>query len=219
MTSEAKWTDFASLDGAKMLASANRLLPNWVSLALAILIAWQLARIAWSLVPAPAAGDFIEAPAGMSTPAAAVDTTAASVQAIAGAHIFGVAVQDDAAEDYAQPPVEEMENLRDTRLTNLSLKGTIAATPAERAVAIIADGSNEEKVYTIGASVTNGATLHAVYADRVVLNESGVLTNLKLPKEYTASTSGTVRRNTTTTSRTTRTSSRSLPITYRNWPT
>ena len=201
MTSEAKWTDFASLDGAKMLASANRLLPNWVSLALIVLIAWQVARIAWSLVPAPAAGDYIEAPAGMATPAAAVDTTGASVQAIANAHIFGIAAQDDAAEEYSQPPVEEMENLRDTRLTNLSLKGTIAATPAERAVAIIADGSNEEKVYTIGASVTNGATLHAVYADRVVLNENGVLTNLKLPKEYTASTSRAVRRNTTTTRR------------------
>ena len=206
MTSEAKWTDFASLDGTKMLAAANRLLPGWVSLAIVILIAWQLARIIWSLVPGPAAGDVVETPAGVTAPAAAVDSGGASVQAIANAHIFGIAAQEE-TEEFAQPSVEETENLRDTRLTNLSLKGTIAATPAERAVAIIADGGNEEKVYTVGASVTSGATLHAVYVDRVVLNESGVLTNLKLPKEYSEAVARTVRRNTTTTNRTANTQS------------
>jgi general secretion pathway protein C len=206
MTSEAKWTDFASLDGAKMLAAANRLLPGWVSLVLVILIAWQVARIAWSLVPAPAAGDYVDTPAGTAGPAASIDPGSSSVQAIADAHIFGVAIAED-GEEYAQPAVEETENLRDTRLTNLSLKGTIAATPAEQAVAIIADGQNEEKVYTIGASVTGGATLHAVYADRVVLNENGVLTNLKLPKEFSANATTTIRRDTTTISRATNTQS------------
>jgi general secretion pathway protein C len=201
MTSEAKWTDFASLDGTKMLAAANRLLPGWVSLAIVILIAWQLARIVWSIVPGPATGDVLETPAGVTTPAASVDTGSASVQAIADAHIFGIAAQEE-TEEIAQPSVEETENLRDTRLTNLSLKGTIAASPAERAVAIIADGGNEEKVYTVGASVTSGATLHAVYADRVVLNENGVLTNLKLPKEYSEAVARTVRRSTTATNRT-----------------
>jgi general secretion pathway protein C len=201
MTSAAKWTDFASLDGAKILATANRLLPNWVTLVLVILIAWLLARIAWSLIPAPAAGDSVEAPVGTTTPASVTESTGGSVQAIADAHIFGVAAPDDEAGESAQPAVEEMENLRDTRLTNLSLKGTIADTSADRAVAIIADGSNDEKVYTIGSSVANGATLHAVYADRVVLNENGVLTNLKLPREYMATTESFARRNTTATSR------------------
>lgn len=197
MTTEAKWSDFASLDGPRTLAAANRLLPAWVSLLLVIVIAWQLARIIWSLVPGPAAGDPVSAPAAVATSSATGDS--ASVQAIADAHIFGVATGDP--EEAAQPVVEETENLADTRLTNLSLKGTIAATPAEQAIAIIADGSNEEKVYTIGASVTSGATLHAVYADRVVLNENGVLTNLKLPKEFSENAVTAVRRNTTTTRR------------------
>ncbi len=69
------------------------------------------------------------------------------------------------------------------------------------ALAIIADSGNEEKVYAVGDPVTSGANLHAVYADRVVLNENGVLTNLTLPKDFPAATSTVRRRNSTTTSR------------------
>jgi general secretion pathway protein C len=198
MTTEAKWSDFASLDGAKMFAAANRLLPAWVSLLLVVIIAWQLARIIWMLVPGPAAGDPVAAPVGQTSAQGVIDSSA-DVQAIAGAHIFGIATAEP--EGILQPVAAETENLRETRLTNLSLKGTIAATPAETAVAIIADGNNEEKVYVIGDSVTSGASLHAVYADRVVLNENGVLTNLKLPKEFPEVVARVARRNTTRTNR------------------
>ncbi len=68
---------------------------------------------------------------------------------------------------------------------------------AELSVAIIADGGNKEEVYTIGSAVINGAKLHAVYADRVVLNENGVLTNLKLPKDFPEGAPTIARRNTT----------------------
>jgi general secretion pathway protein C len=199
MTTEAKWSDFASLDGAKMLVAANRLLPAWVSLLLVVIIAWQLARIIWLLVPGPAAGDPVVGPVGQSS-APSTSESSADVQAIADAHIFGIATADP--EGLLQPVAAETENLRETRLTNLSLKGTIASTPADRAIAIIADGNNEEKVYVIGDSVTSGASLHAVYADRVVLNENGVLTNLKLPKDFPEGTRTVARRNTTTTNRT-----------------
>jgi len=198
MTTDAKWSDFTSMDGAKTLAAANSLLPAWVSLLLVIVIAWQLARIIWMLVPGPAAGDPIAAPVAPPSPGAVTDTTA-DVQAIASAHIFGVATAEP--EGIQQPAAEETENLRDTRLTNLSLKGTIAATPAEAAVAIIADGNNEEKVYVIGSPVGSGATLHAVYADRVVLNENGLLTNLKLPKDFPEVAASATRRNLTGTNR------------------
>jgi general secretion pathway protein C len=198
MTSEAKWSDFASMDGAKTLAAANRLLPAWVSLLLVVVIAWQLARIIWMLVPGPAAGDAIQAPPNQIAPQSAA-TAPANAQDIANAHIFGIANSE--TEQTAQPAVAETDNLRDTRLSNLSLKGTIASTPAENAVAIIADGANEEKVYTIGQPVTAGATLHAVYEDRVVLNENGVLTNLKLPKDFPEGTATVTRRNRTTINR------------------
>ena len=198
MTTEAKWSDFASRDGAKMVAAANQLLPPWVSLLLVIVIAWKLAGIFWSLVPGPASGDPVMAPTGLQA-TAAPSTGRADTQSIVAAHLFGEADPEDAPA--AEPVVVETDNLEDTRLTNLSLKGTVAATPDDRAVAIIADGSNKEEVYAIGEAVGSGATLHAVYADRVVLNENGVLTNLKLPKEFPETAATLQRRNTTTTSR------------------
>lgn len=200
MTTEAKWSDFASMDGAKTLAAASRLLPAWVSLLLVVVIAWQLARIIWMLVPGPSAGDAVSVPANASLAMHQADGSA-DVQAIVNAHIFGTADADPAANNL--PVIDDTASLRETRLTNLSLKGTIAATPAEMAVAIIADGGNVEKVYTIGDPVTAGANLHAVYTDRVVLNENGVLTNLKLPKDFPAGTTTISRRNTTTRSRAT----------------
>jgi general secretion pathway protein C len=198
MTTEAKWSDFASMDGAKTIAAANSLLPPWVSLALVIVIGWKLAGILWSLVPGPASGDPVIAPASVQSvtePGAAN----ANAEAIVAAHIFGEANPED--EPLAQAVPEETDNLQDTRLTNLTLKGTVAATPSDRAVAIIADGSNEEEVYAIGDSVGSAATLHAVYADRVVLNENGVLTNLKLPREFPEAAATPRRRSVTSVSR------------------
>jgi len=199
MTTEAKWSDFASKDGAKMIAAANGLLPQWVSALLVVIIAWQLAKIIWMLVPGASAGDPVTAPA--NTPVTmGQPSTSADARAIVTAHIFGEADPDM---EPATPVLEEIDNLQETRLTNLSLKGTIAATPTEMAIAIIADGRDEEKVYSIGELVTSGANLHAVYADRVVLNENGVLTNLKLPKDFPEGSAPVNRRNTTTTSRAT----------------
>lgn len=189
MTTEAKWSDLASMDGAKTFAAASKLLPAWVSLLLVVIIAWQLARLFWSLVPAPASGDLVATPVGAIPATSAIDA-AADVRAISNAHIFGIADRDDA------PPaavVEVVEADRDTRL-NLALKGTIASPIEANAVAIISDGGKDEKVYAIGDPVTGSAKLHAVYLDRVVLNENGVLTNLKLPKEFPAGTAAAYRR-------------------------
>ena len=194
MTTAAKWSDFASMDGPKTLAAANQLLPGWVSLLLVVVIAWKLAQMVWMLVPAPAAGDSVATPARVTSTAVGNDT-ATEVNAISEAHVFGIA---DAADEAPAPVPEEIEDLRDTNLSNLSLKGTIASYPAELSIAIISDGGNKEEVYTIGSAVTNGANLHAVYADRVVLNENGVLTNLKLPKDFPEGTPRVARRNATT---------------------
>ncbi|MDH3532954.1 MAG: type II secretion system protein GspC, partial [Gammaproteobacteria bacterium] len=198
MTTEAKWSDFASLDRARTLAAASQLLPAWISLLLVVLIAWQLAKIVWMLIPGPSAGDPVAAPAN-SIAATNATNEEADVAAIANAHIFGEASEDPV--DIQPVVVKETDNLQDTRLTNLSLRGTIASPVAELAVAIIADAGGEEKVYLIGDPVTSGAKLHAVYVDRVVLNENGVLTNLKLPKDFPAGSPVATRRDTTTTSR------------------
>jgi general secretion pathway protein C len=200
MTTEAKWSDFASLDGTKTLAAANQLLPAWVSLLLVVVIAWQLAQLVWMLVPAPASGDLVITPANVETQSGS-SNIAAELSAISNAHIFGIADADD---EFAASAIVEDDVKLDTKL-NLSLKGTIASDQAGQAVAIISDGGKDEKVYTIGSLVTSNAKLHAVYADRVVLSENGVLTNLKLPKEFPAGTPVAARRNSTLSTRPTAT--------------
>lgn len=198
MAIEAKWTDFSSLDGQQVLAAASRVLPKWIALALVVGIAWQFARIIWMLVPGSSDGDSVELPPTThSRPAASAAGSPTNAQLIANAHLFGEAARDETP----LPAPDLAEDLAETRL-NLSLKGTVAATDTRSSVAIIADQSNEETVYAIGDPVVSGTSLHAVYPDRVVLNEGGVLKELNLPRDFPAS-SQPVRRNVAASTRTT----------------
>jgi general secretion pathway protein C len=198
MITKANWTDFLCGDGSNALTTINRVLPPWVSLLLVIAIGWQIARIIWMLVPAPAAGDAVVPPMDLPVVSTALggDT---NVQAIASNHMFG---ESDAADEIAAPPPTIDDNLADTRLTNLVLKGTIASEIPEFSVAVIADNNADQQVYAIGDSIGSGASLHAVYAERVVLNENGALTNLKLPSEFPAARAAQTRRTTNTTRQT-----------------
>lgn len=195
MTIEAKWSDFGSFDGERTLSAANQLLPRWVALILVVTIAWQLARIIWMLMPGSSAGDPVGAVPATGS-GQAVQVSLADVQAIAGAHIFGEA---SAVQTVTAAPAVIDEDLAETR-QDLSLKGTIAALQPTGGLAIIANGRNEEKVYAYRDTVIAGTTLHAVYPDRVVLNEGGALKALKLPKEF-PQTSAPTRRNMTAVSR------------------
>ncbi len=197
MTIEAKWSDFSSFDSERMLSAANQLLPRWVTLMLVIAIAWQLASIIWMLIPGSSTGDPVATPARVS--ATASPAMRANVQAITSAHIFGEANRDDAVVE-APPAIDD--DLAETR-QNLSLKGTIASVRPTGGLAIIADSRNDEKVYAIRDTVIPGTTLHAVYPDRVILNEGGALRALKLPKEFPQGVTS-VRRNTTSVNRTSR---------------
>lgn len=197
MTTEANWSDFNNLDVERTLSAANRLLPRWVVLALVVGIAWQLARIIWMLMPGSDVGDQLIAPPVQISRSPGSAAGSIDVQTIANAHLFGEAD----AEDVVVVPQESHENLAETRLS-LTLKGTIASPEEDAAIAIIADTRNEEKIYVVRDTVAPGATLHAIYADRVVLNRGGTLEVLKLPKEF-PQTTAPVRRNVSTVSRAT----------------
>lgn len=188
MTTEANWSDFNNLDVERTLAALNRVLPRWVALILVVAIAWQLARIIWMLMPGSEVGNQIIAPPVQISRSAGSATDSVDVQAIANTHLFGEAD----AEDVVVVPQESHENLAETRLS-LTLKGTIASPAEDSSIAIIADNRNEEKIYVVRDTVAPGATLHAIYADRVVLNRGGTLEVLKLPKEFPA-TAAPVRR-------------------------
>lgn len=206
MISKANLADFSLADGRLSLSAVNRVLPPWISLLLVVAIAWQLARIIWMLVPGPAAGDAVSLPASLSSSATS-GAAMTDVRAIANAHLFGIA---DAEPAGTEVPRSADENLADTRLTNLSLKGTVASRVPEFSVAIIADGNEDEKVYSIDDDIGSRAKLHAVYPDRVVLNENGVLTNLKLPREFASTRTTPVRRTNTSTRRPTNDNAQSI---------
>ena len=188
MISRASLTKFDGVDAS----TVNRFLPPAVSLLLVVLIAWQLAKMIWMLVPGSSIGDVVPLPASLPESTLAIQGST-DVRTIADSHIFGTA---DAEE--SEPLVIADADLADTRLVNLTLNGTVASQIPNYSVAIISDGGNDQEVYVIGDSVGNNTTLHAVYADRVVLNEMGVLTNLKLPREFKDVPIANVRRATTT---------------------
>lgn len=197
MSTEANWSDFSSLDAEKAIAAVNSVLPRWVALLLVIGIAWQLARLIWLLMPGSAVNEPVIAPPTQISRSAPAAADSVDVQSIANTHLFGEA---DAEEVIVAAQQEDHEDLAETRLS-LSLKGTIASGSPDTSIAIIADARNEEKIYLIRDTVAPGATLHAIYPDRVVLNRGGTLEVLKLPKDFPEG-SAPSRRNTSTVSRT-----------------
>ncbi|MDA0680060.1 MAG: type II secretion system protein GspC [Proteobacteria bacterium] len=172
------------------------MLPRWVALALVVGIAWQLALIIRTLMLGSDVDDRTISPPVQIARSPGSAAGSIDVQMVANTHLFGEA---DVA-DIVVVPQEDHENLAETRLS-LTLKGTIASPEENTSIAIISDSRKDEKIYGIRDTVAPGATLHAIYADRVVLNLGGTLEVLKLPKEFPQS-AASIRRDTTTVART-----------------
>lgn len=206
MSIEAKWSDFSSLDRERTFAAASQLLPKWVTLVLVVVIAWQLAQIIWMLMPGSVAGDPLEVQpaqldAAISGPPARGQ---ANVQAIATTHLFGKASE----EAVPAAPEEITEDLTEYS-GSLTLMGSIASDDQQSSVAIISDQGNVQESYVVGEMVAPGTTLHAIYADRVVLNRNGTLEVLKLPTDESKG-SQPARRSTASVTRTTTSNTRSI---------
>ncbi|MFU8896284.1 MAG: type II secretion system protein GspC [Gammaproteobacteria bacterium] len=170
----SRFHQFTRQPPAQLWAEASRLLPPWVVLVLVLLIGWQLARLAWLLVPAPAPEGL--PPIAATAPATTADPArSVSIDRIVAASLFGTAEAD------APVALVEQEDAPDTDL-RLELRGTVAATDETRALAIIAEVGGAERVYFIGDAVPGGASLHAVHFDRVLLRRGGRLEALRLPR-------------------------------------
>lgn len=162
-------------------STINRYLPPGITAILVIAIAYQLATLTWTLAPG-------SAPA-IAPPPRVVGNEAApatDLSVLNDSNLFG-----EEAEHVA-PVVEEVIDAPETTLS-LTLKGILAKEENSpgRAVpgAIISSSRGEDRTYQVGQSIdsADGATLHSVYADRVILNRNGRLETLRLPKELTAS--------------------------------
>lgn len=157
----------------------NESAPFWVSLLLVLLIAWYIARLVWAAWPA-AEPQWIPPPVVLASGQPA--SQAFDPGRIVAAHLFGVASADP-----EPPPVadDDVIDAPDTRL-NLRLRGAVMADESRLAHAIIADASGTEKVYFINDNIPGGARLQRVQLDRVVLNRSGTLEVLRLPRELSS---------------------------------
>jgi general secretion pathway protein C len=157
----------------------NRYLPPGVTALLVIAVAYQLATLTWTLVPGSEPAVLpASAPAVRGTPAPSSDFTV-----LKDSRLFG-----EAAEQTAPIPAAVLD-APDTTLS-LTLKGILSKEQDTNGGAIISSNRGEDKAYQVGQSIdgADGATLHSVYSDRVLLNRSGRLETLRLPKELAAST-------------------------------
>ena len=171
----------------RWLRDLNRFAPAAVAAGLVLLIAYQLATLTWTIIPGQSFDRPAPVVAGPGT-APSAETAAADFSALRGAHLFGEAPEPDQAPQL--PPQAELE-APDTTLS-IRLTGVIEETEGDGGQAIIASGRSDEKKYGIGQSIdnANGATLHAVYRDRVILNRGGQLETLRLPKDAAPTASG-----------------------------
>ncbi len=144
-------------------------LPWVVSLALVLLLAWQLVQLVWTIMGTQSVS---QAPAPVAGPPAG---PAVDLQAITNAHLFGVAGANPGSTDPQAVAATQM---------NLVLAGTIAESDPEKGYAIIGESAANAKVYAVGKTVTGGTTLHAVYPDRVILDRGGRLEALMLPRKF-----------------------------------
>jgi general secretion pathway protein C len=143
--------------------------PKLVSLLFAALILLLVLQIGYSYISKP-----LKSPQPVvATSVPRPQRTGVDIQTVVSAHLFGVAVADPSTQDPANAPQSS---------ANLLLAGTIATQDPKRGVAIISDAGSASKVYSVGERI-GGASLHSVYLDHVILDRSGALETLLLPRQ------------------------------------
>lgn len=171
----AEWRDRPP---EQWFTTVNQYAPPGVTAVLVIAIAYQLATLTWALVP----GSTPAAVAPASRPSSTATAPAADYSALTGSHLFGEAAEQP---EVAAAPVIDAP---DTTLS-LTLTGILSKNEDGSGSVLIKNSRNVEKTYWVGQDIegADGAKLHSVYADRVLLDRSGRLETLRFPKDLTAS--------------------------------
>ena len=162
------------------LSAASRYFPKGVQPVLVITIAYQLATLTWTVVPG-------------STPVATLPSRAVDSGNATSAPDYSVLINSRLFGETAEQPQVAVAPVVDAPATtlNLTLRG-ILSKEGDPNGSVIIESNREMKTYFVGQTIdgADGATLHSVYADRVLLNRAGRLETLALPKELTASAGG-----------------------------
>lgn len=178
-----------SRDGAAKRAPRHRArtlnlwLSRTVTAILVLAAAWQLARLTPTVTPGAhadrASPGNRSAPADGSAPADTPPRTPAiDAQAIVDRHLFGPLVERAGSSPVAEAPAAPGTPL------NLRLVATVAHAGDDRTgLAIIAHGQ-QQRIYAVSGEIhgAQGARLHGVYRDRVVVDRGSRLETLRLPK-------------------------------------
>ena len=170
----AEWRDQPP---EQWFTAVNRYVPPGVTAILVIAIAYQLSSLTWTLVPGSMP---VAAPVPRATGGAA---PAADYSVLTNSHLFGE------ADEQAAPAVTAVVDAPDTTLS-LTLTGIVAEEGDPGGGSALIEGNRgDSKTYYSGHTIENadGATLHSVYADRVLIDRNGRLETLRLPKELRAS--------------------------------
>jgi len=172
-----KLSKLAELDRAR-LSRYTRHLPMAAALVLVLLIAHSMADLSWQLLP------LTEDDAAPPTGAHSVQVTdngdtAVDLDRLVALSFFGDPdPEDDRDQEIDLADVDAPE----TQL-NLELRGVLATEIPDMARAIIASGRGDDKSYKVGDNIESGASLRAVYSDRVILERGGELETLRLPRD------------------------------------
>jgi general secretion pathway protein C len=170
--------DWNNQPSKERFSSINRYLPPGITALLVIAIAYQLASLTWTL---PSSVPSV-APAARGE---GVDATAVDLSVLTNARLFGEA-------SAATAPVAPAAIAAPDTTLSLTLTGILAKESDTNGSATISSDRYGEQNYQVGQSIdgADGATLHSVYADRVLLNRDGRLETLRFPAELgTAGTS------------------------------
>jgi general secretion pathway protein C len=157
---------FQQLSPQQWVDRASRTVPAVLVAVLVVGIAWQLVQLTWLILDRDDAPTTAAPVKPFNNPRKAID-----IQSIANAHLFGSAKTELA--DPSSAPQTQM---------NLVLAGTWAAEDPKQGFAFIGESANTARMYGVGKVVRGGTTLSAVYADRVILDTSGRLETLALPR-------------------------------------
>jgi len=144
-------------------------LPWVVSVALVLMLAWQLVQLAWTILGTH------QTQSAAATPVAGPAGPSVDLRAIMDAHLFGVAGAAAGSTDPNSVAATQM---------NLVLVGTIAESDPGHGYAIIGENAASAKVYAVGKTISGGTRLHAVYPDRAILDRGGRLEALMLPRKF-----------------------------------
>lgn len=139
-----------------------------VNLLLITLIAYAAATMSWQVVSSFTQEEQkVAVSRNVATP-----QSRTSLTTVPPLHVFGEATREPVA---TNKPIEAP----DTRL-RLELTGLFASSDPKQSLAIIAEKNGKDESYRLGDTVPGNATLHEVYADRVILRRLGKLETLRL---------------------------------------